>query len=154
LKSQDTVETNCYSTDLKLIPRTKTIDSRLALAKRVALMSDHQDHRHGAVIVKGGSVISVGCNKLDFSHHAALNRSYTEYGIATLHAEISALHGLSKERTRGCTLYVVRLGKRNDEFRLSAPCDMCMSAMARAGIKKIIYTVDEERIAVTTPGEG
>ena len=35
----------------------------LNLARKVAHCSLHEDYRHGAVLVKGGSVISTSCNK-------------------------------------------------------------------------------------------
>lgn len=136
---------------MKFINSTKRINRRLELARRTALLSTHPDHKHGAVLVKGGNIISLGCNRPDFSKHAALHRAYSEYDIGSLHAEIAALRGLPKNITQGSIMYVVRLGKAQGKFRMSAPCAMCMSALNNAGVKRVIFSVDEARIAALVP---
>lgn len=136
---------------MKLIDSTKMINRRLALARRAAMLSTHPEQRHGALVVKGGSIISVGCNHCDFSKHAGLSRDYNEYSIGSLHAEISALRGLSKDVTQGSTVYVVRIGKSDGLFRISAPCAMCVRALYNAGVKRVIFSVDAARIGMMTP---
>lgn len=112
----------------------------MELAKRVANQSDYPDYKHGAILVKGKSVRNTCCNKANycsFGHRFRMK----EYGIATVHAEIGAILGVDRTVTEGATLYVARVGKIND-FRLSKPCHMCQAAMRHVGIKKVVYSID------------
>lgn len=138
---------------MKLVTNTKRIARRLELAGRAALLSTHRSQRHGAILVKGGSILSVGCNHPDFSKHAGLHRDYTEYNVGSLHAEIAALRGLPKNVTQGSIAYVVRLGNVFGEFRMSMPCQMCLSALYVADVKRVVFSVNATDIASVTPGE-
>lgn len=121
------------------------------MARKAAFQSDHPDHKHGAVLVKGGKILSVACNMVEFSKHAGLHRPYTDYTSGSLHAEIAALRSKSKDVTRGAIMYVVRIGgKGNADLMLSAPCEMCQNAMRAAGIKRVIYSVDNEVVEAMT----
>jgi tRNA(Arg) A34 adenosine deaminase TadA len=111
-------------------------------ATQVATKSDYGKIRHGAVLVKGGSVISASCNKDKFSSFASKFRcSHT--GPATVHAEIGCVHGVSRSKTSGSTLYVVRIN-RTGELRLSKPCPMCHEALKYCGIKKVVYSTNSK----------
>jgi len=124
------------------------------MARSIALKSDHPDHKHGAVLAKGGNILSVACNMLEFSQHAGLNRPFNDYTSGSLHAEIAALRGKSKTATRGAVMYVIRLGGQGaKELRLSAPCEMCQNAMRAAGIKRVIYSVDNDIVESMTLGD-
>ena len=112
----------------------------MELAKRVANQSDYPDYKHGAILVKGKSVRNTSHNKANycsFGHRFRMK----EYGTATVHAEIGAILGVDRTVTYGATLYVARVGKIND-FRLSKPCHMCQAAMRHVGIKKVVYSID------------
>lgn len=90
--------------------------------------------KHGAIIVKGGRVLSVGinANRNDPTH------SYPSHSLST-HAEAAALKAIRGDECRGSKIYVARL-LRNDSSGLSRPCDLCYLKIRRAGIKEIIYT--------------
>ena len=47
----------------KPVSRTKKINRFFSLAKNVAESSEYGKIRHGALLVKGGSVLNVSCNK-------------------------------------------------------------------------------------------
>ena len=100
------------------------------VARKAALCSAQSDYKHGAVLVKGGSVINTSCNK---------NRR--------LHAELGAILGLERSVTEGATLYVARVGK-DGGFRLSKPCSMCTAAMQHVGIKRVYWTIDNHNCAM------
>lgn len=125
---------------------SKRIKRFLEVAKRAAFESDHDDYRHGAVLVKGGSVRNMSKNKNRLVGWAYRFRN-RNYGHATLHAEIGCILGLDRSITRGATIYVVRIGK-NGGFRMSKPCQMCEEAMRHVGIKKVIYTADKDAVEV------
>ena len=111
------------------------------IARKVAYCSLHDDYRHGAGLVKGGSVISTSCNKNSFSSFAT--RFCVEHdGVATLHAELGAILGVDRSITEGASIYVCRVGK-DASFRLSKPCSMCFGAMKYVGIKRAIWTIDD-----------
>jgi deoxycytidylate deaminase len=118
----------------------------MSLAKNVARQSEFSDYRHGAILVKGGSIISTSPNKDSFcSFGARFRNSQNQPGRATRHAEIGAILGLARTTTGGATLYVARIGKA-DEFRMSKPCQMCESTLRHVGIKRVIYTINNKEV--------
>jgi deoxycytidylate deaminase len=110
------------------------------LAKRAAMESTYGKLRHGAVIVKGGSIVSFGFNK---DKHSSFGQRFRPYdlGRATQHAEISAVLGLSRSATQGSDAYVVRINN-NCQWRMSKPCPMCEEALKFVGVRRVFYTVD------------
>lgn len=112
------------------------------IAKKVAEKSSYKT-RHGAVLVKGGSVINFSHNCIDYC--AFGNRFRKDPGPATIHAELGAILGIDKSQTNGATLYVVRLDK-NGKMKLSKPCEMCYNALRFVGVKKVIYSIDENHV--------
>ena len=113
------------------------------LARKVALCSKQSDYKHGAVLVKGGSVLNTSCNKNRLVSFGS--RFCTEHdGVATLHAELGAILGIERNITEGASLYVARIGK-SGSYRLSKPCPMCTSAMQYVGIKRVYWTIDEHK---------
>ncbi len=100
----------------------------LNIAIKIALANDaYPRKRHGAVLVRGGSVQSVGWNRLKSE--------------GSRHAEVHAIDSAPLQ-ARGATLYVARVGMDNQP-RLSLPCEDCRRYLAGAGIRKVVYTVDE-----------
>lgn len=116
----------------------------MALAKNVAAQSTYGDYRHGAVLVRGGSVINTSPNK---DSHCAFAKRFRrrDFGHATVHAEVGAILGLDRSTTEGTTLYVARIGKAGD-FRMSKPCDMCEAILKHCGVKKVIFTIDNKEV--------
>jgi pyrimidine deaminase RibD-like protein len=92
------------------------------MAYKVAGKSTHRNHQLGAVVVRGGSVISFACN------HAQWKK----------HAEVRALR--PHMDLEGATLYVVR---RN--WRCSRPCAMCCSFIKESGVLTIVF-IDENHL--------
>jgi len=93
------------------------------LAKRAAMESTYGKLRHGAVVVKGGSIVSFGFNK---ANHCQFGKRFRhrDRGDATQHAEISAILGIPRSTTQGADLYVVRINNYC-QWRMSKPCHMC-----------------------------
>ena len=91
--------------------------------------------KHGAVIVKGGRVLSVGINK--FRNHPLIIQPEIIKTVCSVHAEVDALRKIKD--ARGATIYVARVNNRGAE-RMSRPCNYCYDAIRKAGISKIIYT--------------
>ena len=87
------------------------------IAKREASKSDYR-YKLAAILLKGGSVISVG--------HNTINK----------HAEVNAL--LRAKNTQGSTLLVFRLTKTG--FGLAKPCHNCEKFIRQSGVEKVIYS--------------
>ena len=88
--------------------------------------------KHGAVIVRGGSVLSLGINKFKNNPQFIL-----DYDECSTHAEIDAIRRAGD--CKGATIYVARVNKQS-QTRLSRPCNRCYTAIKTAGIKKIVFT--------------
>ena len=118
----------------------------LQLAKRIARQSTHDTHNHGCVLVKGGSVINASANKNNHCHFGRRFSAYERKGFSTLHAELGAILGLDRSLTHGSIAYVVRV--KNDVLRMSKPCPMCEQALRFCGVKKVIYTTNDDSVIV------
>tara|TARA_R100000008_G_C3548651_1_gene149048 strand:+ start:380 stop:826 length:447 start_codon:yes stop_codon:yes gene_type:complete len=116
----------------------------LKVAKNMATQSSYGKIRHGAVLVKGGSIISTSFNKDKFS---AFGERFRKQGLgpATHHAELGCVLGIDRSKTVGSTIYVVRINKKG-EYRLSKPCPMCHEILKFCGVKKVVYTKNENEI--------
>ena len=114
------------------------------LGKKIAEMSDFGEYRHGAVLVKGGSVINTSANKNSYAPWGNRFRK-RDCGHATHHAELGCILGLDRSATKGATIYVVRIGKRGD-LKLSKPCDMCREVLQHVGVKKVVYTINDRLV--------
>ena len=114
----------------------------MVLAKRIAGQSTYPEYKHGAVLVKGGSIRNTAHNKNNFSSFG--KRFQKDHnGRPTVHAELGVILGLDRAITTGATVYVARVGKCG-EYRLSKPCSMCHAAMKHVGVKKVVYTIDDK----------
>ena len=123
---------------------TNKIKRYLSLAQNAASCSNYGKIRHGAVLVRGGSVISIAYNKDKFSSFGERFRAQG-VGPATHHAELSCVSGIDKSKTSGASIFVVRLN-RNGELRLSKPCPMCHDVLKHAGVKKVYYSTSDGSI--------
>lgn len=95
--------------------------------------------RHGAIVTKGGRILSSGVNT--HRNNPALFDNPNEHSAHfTYHAEIRAIKPLSEDALRGATIYVARVF-RSGMPGLSRPCTPCYMELIAKGIKKVVYTV-------------
>lgn len=126
---------------IDLDPLSRSQRSFLNLAMRAAESSDcHQ--RHGAIVVRSGSVLSIGTNKWrnDISTAGILHDEGRSRDIS-IHAEVDALSRVANPR--GATIYIARVN-RTGKARLSKPCINCAKALKEAGVSKIVYTLNND----------
>jgi deoxycytidylate deaminase len=116
----------------------------MELARRVAQQSTFDGPRHGAVLVRGTSVINVSENKSNFcSFGRRFRKCDIQPGHSTVHAELGSILGIDRRKTDGADVYVARIGKKGD-FKMSKPCPMCESALRHVGVRRVIYTIDNK----------
>lgn len=120
--------------------------SILARTVRVASTST-ENHRHGAVLARHGSVVSVGVNATKTSPDTfGMEDSVDAFAV---HAEEAAIRAFPGKDLRGFTLYVARIhtpkiGRKHHMFTSdSRPCPRCMKAIRESGIGTIVYTVGD-----------
>jgi deoxycytidylate deaminase len=104
-------------------------------AQMVAATSNHR-FQHGAIITDHGKVRAVGVN---FARNDPRN---VEIPDSSVHAEIAALNSI-RGNSQGLTLYVARQRKNGDAAQ-SKPCVSCQQKIEKAGIKRVVYTTDEQ----------
>jgi len=98
----------------------------IRLALKVAIKGRHPDYKFGAIVIKGGSIISMASN---FSRPFGLqNRGF--------HAEERALN--RDKNYRGATM-IVACQTTKGKHHISKPCANCMRLIEDKGISKIIY---------------
>ncbi len=71
----------------------------LRMAAKAAEQSGHDTFRHGAVLVKGGSILNIAANS---DNHTSFGQRFrTAPGRATNHAGTAWVLGIDKETTPG-----------------------------------------------------
>lgn len=103
-----------------------------------------------AIIIRGGSVISVGFNKVITNafveHYADLARGRGRDFCLSTHAEQDAiLKARGKVNLRGCKIFVARRKKIDGSPGMARPCPICENALQSYGIRKAYYTINEEQ---------
>jgi len=108
------------------------------MACKAAEQSGHDVFRHGAVLIRGGSILNISSNS---DNHTSFGQRFrNQPGRATHHAETACVLGLDKSVTRGSTMYVARVN-RQGEWKMSKPCSMCHEVMRFVGVKRVVYTI-------------
>lgn len=110
------------------------------LAMKIAADGLYIRDLHGAVIVRAGSVLSVGTNRSAISHPVS-----NLYLKCSLHAEQRAL--LRCADPAGAILYSARLHKN----LCSKPCNMCYALVMLRGARAIVYHNGEELVREKLP---
>lgn len=107
----------------------------LALARYLAAKSQSRQ-KHGAVVVRGGSIIGTGYNK-DRNHPLRVSPEHIKTHCSR-HAELEAIRD-AKWNVKGAVLYVARVNNLGQD-RNSKPCVLCENIIRETEIKKVIYT--------------
>tara|TARA_R110000851_G_scaffold301662_1_gene458307 strand:- start:108 stop:545 length:438 start_codon:yes stop_codon:yes gene_type:complete len=128
----------------KVVDKTKKINRLFTLARNIAYNSPYGKIRHGAVIIKGGSILNASFNKENYSSFGTRFRS-PHRGHATVHAELGCILGLTRDSTVGADVYVCRIN-RDGDYRNSKPCSMCHEALKHVGVKRVYYTTNNNTI--------
>jgi deoxycytidylate deaminase len=101
-------------------------------------------YHHCALIVRGGSILAVGYNGLNVNTFIDYLSDYdkTPRPFINRHSEVDAILSVrNKIDLRGSKLFVIRL-KADGVVGMSAPCASCQHAARQYGIKRVIYSID------------
>lgn len=119
---------------------------RMALAFASEYLYDHDLEQHlCAIIVRGGSIISVGYNKRNTNtfveYYGDLAKGERDWCLST-HAEMDAvLKARGKTDLRGCKIYVARRKKIDNSYGMARPCEICQHVLYNYGIRRAYYTI-------------
>lgn len=130
------------TTALHFKPAISNKAKRMLSRASVLASTSEQKYRHGAVIVKGGSVVSFGINRHK-NNPAIFGDDVVSLRQSSLHAEVAAIKAAGRADLSGSVIYVARVSRSGDQV-MSKPCDLCQKALVEAGIKKVFYTIDSE----------
>lgn len=100
-------------------------------AVNLTSLAKHEQWRVGALLVKGGRVLSMGVNR--YRNHPS------KVGIegVSYHAEEVALKRAGD--ARGATIYVARV-TRSGIMGLARPCERCQELLAEHGVHTAVWT--------------
>lgn len=105
-------------------------------AGRIAAVAYDGQHALGAVVVRGGSVLSVGANRPRQKLHPDVVR-HIPHDAWSYCAEEVALRQIVDGK--GATLYVARVTPGGN-YGLAKPCEKCQSLIKEKNISKVVYT--------------
>ena len=100
---------------------------------REKAVNNNYDWHVAAILRRNKSVIKIGVNST--KTHPAYQRTYGNFHCAYLHAEMSVI----SRAKPGDIIEVFRISK-NGNTCMAKPCEHCMAAIIKAGIRTIKYT--------------
>lgn len=106
----------------------------LRLAILQAEQAPHAQWRVGAVLVKGGSVLSSGFNRYR-NDPSLVNLHEVSY-----HAEEAAIRRAGDPY--GATLYVARI-KRGGDLGMAKPCQKCQQIIIGNGVHTVVWSTSD-----------
>ena len=111
----------------------------------------NMSYRLCAIIVKGGSILSVGYNSLTanaFVRNSTLRASCFDMDHVGQHAEVHAvLKARAKTDLRKAKIYIARIRPRG-QLGLAKPCKICQHVLGRYGLHRAVYSIDDDTFGV------
>lgn len=112
----------------------------MARAARLAQQSTCKQ-RHGAIIVRGSSVLGTGINMMKNDPDTPGLDPKTQ---SSVHAECAALKSVRGQNLKGAVVYVARVNPQNHAM-MSKPCANCEAELKRRGVVKMVWTLDNSK---------
>jgi len=121
------------------------MDRYIQVALNSADKSLSRYHKHGAVCVVSGRVVSTGCNYPSGPHLIKVREEvFFKYELSC-HAEVAAIQKLPPgTNMRKVRLIVVRTG-----MKMSKPCSICEPVLRELGINKIYYSCEGQLVRMS-----
>lgn len=127
----------------------------LRMALDIASKNEYDDtleYHLCAIIVRGGSIVSVGFNKRSHNSFVEHYMDVAKFGrdwCCSTHAEMDAvLRARGKSDLRGCKIFVARRRKRDGQPAMARPCEICQHVLYNYGIRRAYFTMDNESYGV------
>lgn len=99
----------------------------LSMISRIAEKSNHHQHRHAVLVVRGGQIVATGYNHNE------------------IHAEVNGLSKIWPNRRKGLKVYSFRI-RRDGSLGLAKPCVECEAFLKANGVKQVWYSTNEGTI--------
>ena len=103
------------------------------IAKQLAQLSDHKQHKMGVVITRGNKIVSKGYNKVK-THPKSANF------CKTIHAEFDAVMK-ARSDLEGSVIYIYR-ERKNGDLGMARPCEFCQKLLMSEGITTWCYSTE------------
>ena len=120
------------------------------LSKMAEAVPPIRSARIAAAIVIKNDIVSFGINQMK-THPFQAKYARNDQAVY-IHAEnaaiMRALKKVDKEELRNATLYVARVKKPNNMWGMACPCEGCQKAIDKFGIKKVVYTENNQEYSV------
>ena len=113
-----------------------TLELALSQAKKSPM-----NHRHGAVLWKGKSILAAGYNY----HMSAPGVNSRKFSI---HSERDCLSGLRIQQIYGSCMLAVRITSSGN-LSHGAPCKGCKKLLKRKGVKKVFWFDSDKNLNCT-----
>lgn len=99
-----------------------------------AAWKTNSNYKMAAVIVRGGTLLSVGYNRIE-DHPAA-------YFCCSFHAEYDAIRK-AKADIAGAKMFVYRFSRSDNSVKTSRPCEICQYEISKANLSSAIFVEDK-----------
>lgn len=123
------------------MPTKRMVDQARAMAE----ISTHPITKIGCVVYLGSGIKSVAVNTPQFIGYRRGEFTFSP----TRHAEMNALHNLSRDALKGSDMLVYRLDKTG-RIGSAKPCRACIGAIIKAGMRRVHYTSADGSIQSVT----
>lgn len=105
-----------------------------------------------AVIVRGGSILSVGYNRRNTNsfveHYTDKVRGVRGYCMST-HAEHDAIcKARNKINLTSTKIFIARVRKIDNTIGMARPCPICQAALYNYGVRRAFYTIDDAHYGI------
>ena len=115
----------------------------ITLAREAFKCSPYKKIRIGAVVQKKKRILGIGFNQKKThpkqQKFNSLRDGFSGKWRGYLHAEMDALRKVEDNDLKDATIYVYR-ELHDGSLGICRPCEACMAAIKKAGIRTIVYT--------------
>lgn len=112
----------------------------LKLCLRLTSRSKMPEHRHAAVLIRGGKVISFGVNKSKAGVFAD-----RVYGLKGWHSEADCLLSIHRDKIKDAVLYIAGVTKTG-RLANSKPCPCCQQFISKFDLKGVYYSDEQGNV--------
>ena len=111
------------------------------IAKQIANLPKPNQRWNIIALLSNKKPVTITTNDTDKTH-PDISRIYPH---RRTHAEFRCINKTPKDKLKNAILTVVRWN--GEQFKLAKPCDMCMEYIIEAGIKRVIYSTNDNNFA-------